>query len=144
MPKLGKRSMQRLEGVDPRLITVLQKVVKYYDITVIEGMRSQERQNELVRIGKSKTKFGKHCRGLAVDIAPYNYKTRKIDWENRDDWHYLGGFVLGVSAIMGVNLRWGGDWSSPSLDKKVMMGKEVRTTSDNGFDDLLHFELMDD
>ena len=143
MPKLGKRSMSRLKGVDPRLVAVLQKVVKYFDITVIAGRRSQERQNELVGIGKSKTKFGKHCRGLAVDIAPYNYKTRKIDWENRDDWHYLGGFVLGVAAMMGVNLRWGGDWSSPSLDKKVMMGKEVRTTKDNGFDDLLHFEIVD-
>lgn len=144
MPKLGKRSMTRLKGVDPRLVAVLQKVVKYFDITVVEGMRSQKRQNELVAIGKSKTKFGKHCRGMAVDIAPYNYQTRKIDWENRDDWHYLGGFVLGISAMMGVNVRWGGDWSSPSLDKKVMMGKEVRTTADNGFDDLLHFELMDD
>tara|TARA_R100000655_G_scaffold7920_1_gene21096 strand:+ start:5683 stop:6117 length:435 start_codon:yes stop_codon:yes gene_type:complete len=144
MPKLGKRSMKRLNGVDPRLIAVLEKVVKYFDITVVEGMRSQKRQNELVAIGKSKTKFGKHCRGMAVDIAPYNYQTRKIDWENRDDWHYLGGFVLGISAMMGVNVRWGGDWSSPSLDKKVMMGKEVRTTSDNNFDDLLHFELMDD
>ena len=144
MPKLGKRSMTRLKGVDPRLVAVLQKVVKYFDITVVEGMRSQKRQNELVAIGKSKTKFGKHCRGMAVDIAPYNYQTRKIDWENRDAWHYLGGFVLGISAMMGVNVRWGGDWSSPSLDKKVMMGKEVRTTADNGFDDLLHFELMDD
>tara|TARA_R100000084_G_scaffold104675_1_gene61492 strand:- start:34 stop:468 length:435 start_codon:yes stop_codon:yes gene_type:complete len=144
VPKLGKRSMKRLEGVDPRLVSVLQKVVKYYDITVIEGLRTQERQNELLKVGKSKTKFGKHVLGKAVDIAPYNFQTKKIDWENRDDWHYLGGFVLGVAAMMGVNLRWGGDWSSPSLDKKVMMGKEVRTTSDNSFDDLLHYEIVDD
>ena len=66
MPKLGKRSMSRLKGVDPRLISVLQKVVKYFDITVIEGLRSQERQNELLAQGKSKTKFGKHVQGLAV------------------------------------------------------------------------------
>ena len=139
MPKLGKRSMKRLDGVDPRLISVLQKVVKYFDITVIEGLRSQERQNELLAQGKSKTKFSKHCKGKAVDIAMY-----PIDWDNRDDFHYLGGFVLGISAVMGVNIRWGGDWSSPSLDKKVMMGAEQRTTSDNGFDDLVHFEIVDD
>tara|TARA_R100001015_G_C4625088_1_gene183477 strand:+ start:992 stop:1429 length:438 start_codon:yes stop_codon:yes gene_type:complete len=144
MPKLGRRSMKRLEGVDPRLVAVLQKVVKYYDITVIEGLRSQERQNKLVKQGKSKTKFGKHCQGLAVDIAPYDFRTRKIDWSNRDDWHMLGGFVLGVSAMMGVNIRWGGDWSSPSLDIDVMMGREVRTTADNGFDDLCHFEIVKD
>ena len=141
MPKFGKRSRQRLKGVDARLVNVLNEVCKYYDITVIEGLRSQERQNELVAQGKSKTKFGKHVQGKAVDIAPYSRSG--IDWNNRDDWHYLGGFVLGIATQMGVNVRWGGDWSSPSLDKDVMSGKEQRTTKDNGFDDLVHFELID-
>ena len=45
--------------------------------------------------------------------------------------------------MMGVNIRWGGDWSSPSLDKNVMTGKEKRTTSDNSFDDLCHFEIVE-
>jgi peptidoglycan L-alanyl-D-glutamate endopeptidase CwlK len=130
MPKLGKRSKSRLEGVDHRLIMVLEEVVKFFDITVIEGKRSQDRQDELVRQGKSKTKFGKHVKGLAVDIAPY-----PIDWNARDDFHYLGGFVLGVAAKMGINIRWGGDWSSSSL------AQEARTTKDNNFDDLVHFEI---
>ena len=138
MPKLGRRSMKRLKGVDPRLISVLQKVVKYYDITIIEGLRSQERQNELLAQGKSKTKFSKQCIGKAVDLGMY-----PINWENRDDWHMLGGFILGIAASMGVNIRWGGDWSSPSLDKDVMAGKEKRTTSDNSFDDLCHFEIIE-
>ncbi len=138
MPKFGNRSKKRLKGVDPRLVSVLEKVVKYFDITVIEGLRSQERQNALLAQGKSKTKFSKHCEGKAVDIAMY-----PIDWNARDDFHYLGGFVLGISAIMGVNVRWGGDWSRPSLDKDVMSGKEQRTTSDNGFDDLVHFEIRE-
>lgn len=138
MPKFGRRSRERLKGVDARLVSVLNEVVKYFDITVIEGLRSQERQNELVKQGKSKTKFGKHVQGKAVDIAPY-----PIDWKARDDFHYLGGFVLGIAAKLGVNVRWGGDWSSPSLDKDVMTGKEQRTTKDNGFDDLVHFEIQD-
>lgn len=132
MPKLGKRSKSRLEGVDHRLIMVLEEVVKFFDITVIEGKRSQDRQDELVRQGKSKTKFGKHVKGLAVDIAPY-----PIDWNARDDFHYLGGFVLGVAAKMGINIRWGGDWSSSSL------AQEARTTKDNNFDDLVHFEIKE-
>jgi len=138
MPKFGRRSKSRLKGVDARLVSVLNEVVKYFDITVIEGLRSQERQNELVEQGKSKTKFGKHVQGKAVDIAPY-----PIDWNARDDFHYLGGFVLGIAAKLGVNVRWGGDWSSPSLDKDVMAGREQRTTKDNGFDDLVHFEIRD-
>jgi len=138
MPKFGRRSRARLKGVDAKLVSVLNEVVKYFDITVIEGLRSQERQNELVAQGKSKTKFGKHVQGKAVDISPY-----PIDWDARDDFHYLGGFVLGIAAKLGVNVRWGGDWSSPSLDKDVMSGKEQRTTKDNGFDDLVHFEIID-
>ena len=138
MPKFGRRSRERLKGVDARLVSVLNEVVKYFDITVIEGLRSQERQNELVKQGKSKTKFGKHVQGKAVDIAPY-----PIDWKARDDFHYLGGFVLGIAAKLGVNVRWGGDWSSPSLDKDVMSGREQRTTKDNGFDDLVHFEIIE-
>ena len=100
MPKFGKRSKERLEGVDHRICMVLDEVVKYYDITVIEGLRSQERQDELVREGKSKTKFGKHVTGEAVDIAPY-----PIDWNSRDDFHMLGGFVLGVASQILKNLK---------------------------------------
>ena len=132
MPKFGKRSKERLRGVDAKLVNVLNEVVKYFDISVIEGLRSQKRQDELVAEGKSKTKFGKHVLGKAVDIAPY-----PIDWQARDDFHLLGGFVLGIASQMDVNIRWGGDWSASSLYK----GK--RTTKDNSFDDLVHFELKE-
>tara|TARA_R110002020_G_scaffold260917_1_gene475279 strand:- start:10 stop:408 length:399 start_codon:yes stop_codon:yes gene_type:complete len=132
MPKFGKRSKDRLKGVDDKLQNVLNEVVKYFDITIIEGLRSQERQNELVKQGKSKTKFGKHVQGKAVDIAPY-----PIDWKARDDFHYLGGFMLGMAASMGIKIRWGGDWNASSLFKGQ------RTTKDNNFDDLVHFEILD-
>jgi len=132
MPKLGRRSKSRLKGVDSKLVNVLNEVCKYFDITVIEGLRSQERQNELVAQGKSKTKFGKHVQGKAVDICPY-----PIDWDARDDFHYLGGFVLATATSMSVKIRWGGDWNASSLFKGQ------RTTKDNNFDDLVHFELLD-
>ena len=133
MPRFGKRSKERLKGVDAKLQNVMNEVVKYFDITIIEGLRSQERQNELVAQGKSKTKFGKHVDGKAVDIAPY-----PIDWKARDDFHYLGGFVLGMAASMGIKIRWGGDWNASSLFKGQ------RTTKDNNFDDLVHFEILDE
>ena len=132
MPKFGKRSRSRLKGVDAKLVNVLNEVVKYFDITIIEGLRSQERQDHLVAEGLSKTKFGKHVQGKAVDVCPY-----PIDWDSRDDFHYLGGFVLAVASQMGVKVRWGGDWNASSLYKGQ------RTTKDNKFDDLVHFELLD-
>ena len=139
MPRFGKRSKERLKGVDAKLQNVLNEVVKYFDITIIEGLRSQERQNELVAQGKSKTKFGKHVQGKAVDIAPYDPTVKgKIDWNARDDFHYLGGFMLGMAASMGIKIRWGGDWNASSLFKGQ------RTTKDNNFDDLVHFEILDE
>jgi len=133
MPKFSKRSKDKLRGVDTKLVNVLNEVVKYFDITIIEGLRSQERQNELVEQGKSKTKFGKHVQGKAVDIAPY-----PIDWNARDDFHYLGGFVLGIANRLNVKVRWGGDWNASS------QFKGQRTTKDNKFDDLVHFELLEE
>lgn len=137
MPKLGKRSKQRLEGVDNRLVELLERVCKYFDITIIEGKRSQERQDLLVKQGKSKTKFGKHVDGKAVDIAIWD-GSGKIDWNARDDFHMLGGFILGVANQMGLRVRWGGCWRYDSL----YQGQ--RTTKTNNFDDLVHIELVED
>ena len=132
MPKFGKRSKERLKGVDTKLVNVLNELIKIMDVTIIEGLRSAERQKELLAKGATKVKYSKHMEGKAVDLAPY-----PIDWNARDDFHYLGGFMLGMAASMGVKIRWGGDWNASSLFK----GK--RTTKDNNFDDLVHFELLD-
>jgi peptidoglycan L-alanyl-D-glutamate endopeptidase CwlK len=124
MPRFGKRSKQRLKGVDAKLVNVLNELVKIMDVTIIEGLRSQERQNELVAKGASKTKYSKHIQGKAVDVAPY-----PIDWKDRDRFHYMGGMVRGIGQQLGVNIRWGGDWDSDG------------ETKDNSFDDLVHVEI---
>ena len=124
MPKFGKKSQERLRGVNSELVNVLFELVKIMDVTIIEGVRSQERQDRLVAEGKSKTKFSKHITGRAVDLAPY-----PIDWEDRDRFHYMGGMLRGIAHQMGVKVRWGGDWDGDG------------ETKDNNFDDLVHIEL---
>ena len=124
MYKLGKKSQERLRGVNSQLVNILFELVKIMDITVIEGIRTQERQDKLVAEGKSKTKFSKHITGQAVDLAPY-----PIDWEDRDRFHYMGGMARGIAQQMGYKIRWGGDWDSDG------------ETKDNNFDDLVHIEL---
>ena len=59
MYRFGKRSRKRLKGVKPELVNVLNELIKIMDVTIIEGVRSQERQNELVAQGASKTKYSK-------------------------------------------------------------------------------------
>ena len=85
MYKFGRRSRERLKGVDSRLINVLNELIKMMDVTIIEGLRSAERQKELLAKGATKVKYSKHMEGKAVDLAPY-----PIDWENRDGFYYMG------------------------------------------------------
>tara|TARA_Y100000592_G_C5360184_1_gene263268 strand:- start:68 stop:448 length:381 start_codon:yes stop_codon:yes gene_type:complete len=126
MPKFGKRSKKRLKGVDTRLINVLNELIKIMDVTIIEGLRSKQRQEILLKEGKTKTKFSKHIEGKAVDLAPY-----PIDWKDRDRFHYMGGMIRGIAKQLNINVRWGGDWDSDG------------ETKDNRFDDLVHVEIRD-
>ena len=56
MPHFGKRSKRRLKGIHPKLVSVLNELVKIMDVTVIEGIRSKERQLELLEKGATKLK----------------------------------------------------------------------------------------
>ena len=124
MPKFGKRSREKMKGVDSRLINVMNELIKLMDVTIIEGLRTKERQEELVAKGASKTKFSKHIEGKALDVAPY-----PIDWENRDGFYYMGGMIRGIAQQLGYDIRYGGDWDSDGQ------------TKDNNFDDLVHIEI---
>ncbi len=124
MPKFGKRSRERMKGVDSRLINVMNELIKLMDVTIIEGLRTKERQEELVAKGASKTKFSKHIEGKALDLSPY-----PIDWENRDGFYYMGGMIRGIAQQLGYDIRYGGDWNSDGQ------------TKDNNFDDLVHIEI---
>ena len=124
MPKFGKRSKERLRGIDTRLVNVLNELVKIMDVTIIEGLRSEQRQEKLLKEGSTKTKFSKHITGKAVDLAPY-----PIDWKDRDRFHYMGGMIRGIAKQLNVPVRWGGDWDGDG------------ETKDNSFDDLVHVEI---
>ena len=124
MPRYGKRSRERLKGVDTKLVNVLNELIKIMDVTIIEGVRSAERQEELLKKKATKVKYSKHMSGKAVDLAPY-----PIDWEDRERFHYMGGMIRGIGQQLGVPIRWGGDLDSDG---------EIK---DNSFDDLVHVEI---
>ncbi len=52
MFKLGKRSIERLQGVHPDLVRVVERAIDLttVDFTVLEGLRSPERQQTLERL----------------------------------------------------------------------------------------------
>jgi peptidoglycan L-alanyl-D-glutamate endopeptidase CwlK len=79
------------------------------DFTVLEGLRSLERQKKLVASGASKTMRSRHLTGHAVDIAPL--VDGKVSW----DWpiyHRLAPTIKKAAQDVGVKIEWGGDWRS--------------------------------
>ena len=105
---LGNKSRRRLYGVHPDLILVVNKAIEIttQDFTVLEGLRTLERQQQLYNTGKSKTMNSRHLTGHAVDLAPW-----PISW----DWEYfypIAEAMKDASDEVGVPIEWGGDWQS--------------------------------
>lgn len=70
---LGQRSEANLEGVHPDLVRCVRRAIATtsVDFTVFEGLRTIERQRELVREGVSRTLDSYHLTGHAVDLVPW-------------------------------------------------------------------------
>ena len=81
MFKLSKRSLERLEGVNPPLVEVVEKAITLtnIDFGVTCGLRTMEEQQALVDSGASQTMKSKHLEGNAVDVVAYIGS--RITWE---------------------------------------------------------------
>ena len=127
MARFGKRSRSRLKGVNPKLVNVLNEAIKLMDLTILEGLRSVERQKELVASGASKTMKSKHLKGRAVDVTPYPVDFDSAKGINRH--YYMAGMLRGIAHMMKITVRSGADWDSDG---------EIK---DQKFNDLVHLEL---
>jgi peptidoglycan L-alanyl-D-glutamate endopeptidase CwlK len=114
---LSLRSKQRLSGVNPILVAVVERAIEITesDFFVGEGIRSVERQRQLVNQGFSRTMNSKHIIGDAVDIHPHPYKGDHDNdgVPNSDDFDAYKPIVdaMRVAAKeLGVSLTHGFDW----------------------------------
>ena len=105
--KLGSKSRRALNGVHPDLVRVVERAITLTkkDFTVIEGLRTRERQRELVRRGASRTMNSRHLTGHAVDITPY-----PISWDWDDGYYDIADAMKEAARLEGVEIEWGGDW----------------------------------
>ena len=108
MYQLGVKSQSRLNGVHPDLVSVVKRAIEIteQDFTVLEGLRSIDRQKELVESGKSTTMNSRHLTGHAVDIAPW-----PISWD-WDHFYPIADAMKESAKELGVDIEWGGDWNS--------------------------------
>ena len=116
---LGSRSVRSLVGVHPDLLKIVRRALEIssIDFSVIEGVRSPERQQRLYRSGATKTLHSRHLTGHAVDIVPW-VMPHGIDWNNIMQFRQVGHAMKTAAAELGIRMEWGakkthgGDWNS--------------------------------
>jgi peptidoglycan L-alanyl-D-glutamate endopeptidase CwlK len=105
---LDARSERNLQGVHPSLVKVVRRAAEITEVPfiVIEGLRTPERQRELVAKGKSQTRNSRHLTGHAVDVM-----------EAGGTWPFALykriAIAFKTAAVeLGVPIVWGGDWKT--------------------------------
>jgi peptidoglycan L-alanyl-D-glutamate endopeptidase CwlK len=111
MFKLSQKSIDRLSGVHQDLVDVVKRAIEITecDFTVLEGVRSVARQEQLVKAGASQTMKSRHLTGHAVDLGAM------VNGSVRWDWPLYDKIALAMKAAAiekQVAIEWGGDWRS--------------------------------
>ena len=109
--ELSELSKKRLEGVDERLKAVVMECAARcrFPFNVSEGLRSEAKQREYVKQGKSRTMKSKHLIGKAVDLYPLTMNRKEVDWSRFED---LADVMFEVAKEMEVEIVWGGHWKT--------------------------------
>lgn len=118
----SKRSTDNMRGLHPDLILVLNRALQTspHDFVVTEGLRTLERQKELVRIGASKTLKSRHLKqtdgyGHAFDfyaMVDIN-KDGKMSFEEMSNVRLMLPIADAIKAAAkekNVAITYGGDW----------------------------------
>lgn len=147
--RLGKRSKERLEGVDERLQAVVRSAIgqSKQDFSVICGLRTIEEQRKLVAKGASQTMKSKHIDGLAVDLAAYE---NGIRWE-LNLYDEIADAMREAAKDCGVKIRWGAAWHIDDFGAYDGTAEEAmneyidlrRSQGRRPFIDAPHFEIME-
>lgn len=137
MLEWGERSKQQLSTIKPDLVRVMTTALHFgvMDMTIVEGRRSKEVQNQYYDERKSRVQWpnGKHNvknpddLAEAVDVAPY--VNGSVSW-NKLHCCVMAGLILAAAATLNVKIRWGGNWD-----------RDLEPITDQDFQDLVHFEL---
>lgn len=108
---LSDKSKKKLIGVNEKLVRVVVRALELseVDFVVVEGVRSVERQKELVAAGASTTMNSKHIVGRAVDLAPYIGGQVRWDWP---PFYKIASAMKQAAKELNVSIVWGGDWKS--------------------------------
>jgi peptidoglycan L-alanyl-D-glutamate endopeptidase CwlK len=145
---LSQRSLDKLAGVDDRLVKVVNRAIELtkVDFGVTEGLRTIERQTQLVAAGKSQTMASKHIEGKAVDLVAY--LDGEVCWELNmyDD---IADAMKQAAIELNVPIKWGCAWTVPdirlwrgTMEEAMMLYIDTRRKENKRpFLDGPHFEI---
>ncbi len=111
MFSFSKASLDKMNGVNSKLVILMKEAIKSspYDFKITEGLRTVERQKELVKTGKSKTMNSYHLKGKAVDIAVLI--NNNVTWDFKY-YKEVANHIKEIAKKLGYVITWGGDWKS--------------------------------
>ena len=110
MKSWSPRSLKNMQGIHPDLRRVLDRALQEsaIDFTVIEGVRTVNRQKQMVASGASTTMKSRHITGHAVDLLPIN-----ANGKGEFSWPLYGKLAVEIKKAAqeeNVPIVWGGDW----------------------------------
>jgi peptidoglycan LD-endopeptidase CwlK len=118
MRSWSSRSLSSMKGIHPDLRRVLDRALidSPLDFVVIEGLRTRERQAELVARGASRTMNSRHLTGHAADVWPIDPETGRGADGNDDRrlwalYDQIGPAIERAAAAEDVPIVWGGRWT---------------------------------
>lgn len=157
--RFSKSSLERIKSIHPNLIKLANRALDIAglmgkDFSVIEGHRSEMRQQELFEAGFSTTMDSKHryLPSLALDFLPWHSKEGSISGNSLQVTHLaekyghtyemMQGLAMAEFQIIAmcfiqaaseldIPITWGGDWNRDS------------STFDTKFQDWGHIELLE-
>jgi peptidoglycan L-alanyl-D-glutamate endopeptidase CwlK len=122
----GQTSLNRMKGVDERIIKVLFRAIRIasrkkdgVDMSIPQfgGLRTADEQNKLFENGFSKCdgydKKSYHQSGKAIDVIPYVKGKNVYSMSKKDQelyFHKVAVCMLQAATLEGVKLEWGGNW----------------------------------
>jgi len=133
----SKRSENILKTCHKDLQKIMDYVLEYVDISIICGFRDKVEQDKAFDGGFTQVQFPDSEHNIspsnAVDVIPY-----PEGYKSHAKFYYIAGIVEVITNILHSHkvithkVRWGGDWDR---DKDF---------SDQKFNDLAHFELVEE
>ena len=113
---LNERSERALVGVHADLVAVVRRAAELIagradglGFIVTEGLRTKQRQQQLLAAGASRTLDSRHITGHAVDLAATVNGAVRWDWPL---YPKLAEAMKQAAAERGVPIVWGGDWKT--------------------------------